>query len=80
VKTQLGFAEASTYGYAGNGPTNATDPSGLDYTLSYSPGVINVNAAITIYGPGATAETAALWQKYITDFWNNNLFYACPRT
>jgi len=71
---QLG-AGINYYAYAGNHATQAADPTGLDYTVSTSPGVITVNAAITLYGPNATPAGAAKWQKLIQDVWNNNPGY-----
>ena len=66
------------YAYTGNAPTNAIDPSGTDYSVSFGPGGITVNAAITIYGPGANAALAAQWQQWIVDLWNRNPgFHGC---
>ena len=72
----IGFAggDVNLYDYAAESPENLRDPSGLDYTTYQSvmgPWLF-VNASITMYGPGATPQLAAEWQKWITDIWNNN--------
>jgi len=71
---QLG-AGINYYSYAGNHPTVAVDPLGLDYTVSVGPGGITINASITLYGPNATSALAANWQKVIQNVWNNNPGY-----
>jgi RHS repeat-associated protein len=63
------------YPYANNTPTSLVDPLGTNSTVSVGPNGITINLAITIYGPGATPERAAAWQKNITDTWNNNPGY-----
>jgi len=62
------------YAYAGNSPSNFTDASGLDYTTykSVMGPWLYVNASITIYGPGATPELGAQWQKAIPDTCDRN--------
>jgi RHS repeat-associated protein len=61
------------YGYAGNNSPNLKDIFGLDYSTSRSGNTINVNASITLYGPGASDALAAQWQHAILDTWNNNI-------
>jgi RHS repeat-associated protein len=63
------------YRYANNAPAGLVDPTGMNSTVSVGPNGITINVAITIYGPGATAERASSWQKSITDVWNNNPGY-----
>jgi RHS repeat-associated protein len=63
------------YGYAGGDPISSSDPTGLAVTISRSPGVVNVNAAIVIYGPGATSALASKFNSAISRAWNNNPGY-----
>jgi len=63
------------YAYAGNSSPNLKDIFGLDYSTCRSGNTINVNASITLYGPGATDALAAQWQHAILDTWSNNIGY-----
>ena len=49
----LGFAvDGNHYIYANNMPSNANDPTGHDYQITYDgKGTINVWASTTLYGP-----------------------------
>jgi RHS repeat-associated protein len=73
----VGFAGGAEnfYSYSGNNPSSFVDPSGLDYTSSYSSGAITVSLSIAMYGGGASPELAAFWQKAIADKWNQNSGY-----